>query len=424
MERVGATGLATIANDFTTQPGIPLIEVGPSQCVGGQTVATLTQSQFSDDQKAEVAARPLTWHVPVRATAGGAVARIVTNRRTSQITAPGCGPLLINAGQTGYFRTLYRPEQLRALQGAFGGLGTVDQFGIMSDQLALSAAGYQSMAAGLDFLGEVPANGNAKLVQAAVREWSGLYDDLEGDPAAQAAVAARVERIYGPRLGQLGFEPKAGEPATDSLLRGTLISTLGKFKDPKVLAEANRLFAEWQSNPDAIPGSVKQAWLSVIARNADQATWNALHAKAAATTGAVERQSLYEFLGAANDPALAQRALALALTDEPGKTTSAGMITSVANLHSRMAIDFVLAHLQQVNQLIDISGRSRFMQRLSAGSNDASLIPILESYAQANLAATDRKPIEQAIDHLRFESAQLPRIKSETAAWLQAHPAG
>jgi hypothetical protein len=86
-----------------------------------------------------------------------------------------------------------------------------------------------------------------------------------------------------------------------------------------------------------------------------------------------------------------------------------------------MAIDFVLSHLAQVNQLIDISGRSRFMQRLSGGSNDASLIPILESYAQANLAATDRKPIEQAIDRLRFASAQMPRIKSETAAWLQAH---
>jgi aminopeptidase N len=423
MERVGATGLSTIANDFTTQPGIPLIQVGPSQCVGGQSVAMLTQSQFSADQRAEAAARPLTWHVPVRASAGGPVASVVTNGRTTQITAPGCGPLLINAGQSGYFRTLYTPAQLQALQGAFPSLGTVDQFGVMSDQLALSTAGYQPMAGGLDFLGEVPGNANAKLVQAAVRDWSGLYDDLEGDAAAQAAIAARVSRIYGPRLDQIGFAPRQGEPATDALLRTTLISTLGKFRDPKVLAEANRLFAAWQTDPNAIPGSLKQTWLGVVARNANAATWEAIHAKAASASGAVERESLYQLLGAASDPALAQRALAMAMTNEPGKTTSAGMITTVSNLHSRMAIDFVLAHLQQVNELIDISGRSRFMQRLSGGSNDASLIPILESYAQANLAATDRKPIEQAIDRLRFESAQMPRIKSETAAWLQAHPA-
>ena len=40
VEGAGATGLAAIAQDFTTQPGIPLIEVGPAQCVDGRTVAT------------------------------------------------------------------------------------------------------------------------------------------------------------------------------------------------------------------------------------------------------------------------------------------------------------------------------------------------------------------------------------------------
>ena len=145
----------------------------------------------------------------------------------------------------------------------------------------------------------------------------------------------------------------------------------------------------------------------MIARNADEATWDAIHAKAQAATGSVERTSLYELLGRRHDEALARRALDLALTDEPGKTISAGMITAVAGEHPRMAVDFVLAHLAQVNQLVDISGRSRFMQRLAGGSNDASLIATLEAYASANLAASDRKPIDQAIDRIRFESGKL-----------------
>jgi len=216
---------------------------------------------------------------------------------------------------------------------------------------------------------------------------------------------------------------RAGEPAVDALLRSTLIGTLGKFKDPTVLAESKRLFAAWQANSNAIPGSLKQTWLGVIARNADEATWNAIHAKAQAATGSVERTSLYELLGSTTDEALARRALDLALTDEPGKTTSAGIITEVAGEHPRMAVDFVLAHLAQVNQLVDISGRSRFMQRLAGGSNDASLVATLEAYASANLAASDRKPIDQAVDRIRFESGKLPRVRSETAAWLAAHPA-
>ena len=422
VEGAGAKGLSTVARDYTDQPGVPMIQIGASQCVGGNTVATLTQTQFSSDQRAETAAQPRSWHVPVLATAGGAQAQAVTQGRQTQIRVPGCGPLLINAGQTGYYRTLYQPQQAQALEGVFTKLPAVDQYGVMSDQLALSGAGYQPMAVGLDFLGEVPGSGNAKLVQAALGEWSDFYDTLDTDPAAQAAIVRRVARLYGPRLQQLGFVPRTGEPAVDALLRGTLIGTLGKFKDPAVVAEANRLFAVWQTDPSAIPGSLKQTWLRVIARNADEATWNALHAKAQATSGSVERTSLYQLLGATRNEALGRRALELALTDEPGKTTSSGIITAVADQHPRMAVDFALAHLAQVNQLVDISGRSRFMQRLTAGSDDASLIPTLEAYAKANLAASDRRPIDRAIERIRFESGRLPRIRSEVAAWLQGHP--
>ena len=65
----------------------------------------------------------------------------------------------------------------------------------------------------------------------------------------------------------------------------------------------------------ALPESVEDVRalvLSVIARNANQATWEAIHAKAQAATGSVEKTSLYELLGIPRDPALAQRALDLA----------------------------------------------------------------------------------------------------------------
>ena len=424
VEAAGAKGLTTVATDFTTQPGIPLITVGQSQCVNGNTAVALIQSQFSADRKQEAAASPRVWHVPVKASAGGATAQVVTTGGSTQLTVPGCGPLLINPGQYGYYRTLYTPRQVEALADRLPQLPGTDQYGLIANGMALSLTGYQPMQPGLDLLNAMPANGSAKVVQRIVGRWDELYDRLDGDSAAQASIAARVVRDYGPRLQRLGFTPKAGEPAVDALLRPTLIATLGKYRDPTVLAEASRLFAAWKTNPDAIPGSLKSTWLSVIARNADIATWNAIHERAKATTGTVERTSLYQLLGRGNDEGLARRALDLALTAEPGKTVSSGMITAVAGLHPRLAIDFVLSHLAQVNALIDISGRSRFMQRLAASSRDPALIPVLEGFADANLAATDRKPVQQAIDRIRSESAQGSRIRSETAAWLAAHPMG
>ena len=424
VEAAGAQGLTTIATDFTTQPGIPLIAVGPSQCVNGNSVATLTQSQFSADRRQEVAARPLSWHVPVRASAGGAGVQVVTTGRTTQLSVPGCGPLLVNAGQAGYYRTLYTARQAAALAGAFPRLSAVDQYGLIADNMELSETGYQPMASGLDILNALPGEANPKVAQRAVERWGSLYDLLDGDPAAQAAIASRVIKTFRSRLDRLGFAPRAGEPAVDALLRPTLIAALGKYRDPKVMAEAARLFAAWRTNSDAIPGSLKAAWLRVIARNADAATWDAIRDKARTTTGTVERTELYELLGRSRDTDLARRTLDLALTDEPGKTISAGMITQVAAQHPKLAVDFVLSHLKQVNQLIDISGRSRFMRRLVAASHDSGLIPVLEAYANANLAATDRKPIQQAIDRIRSESAQIGRIRSETAAWLSRHPLG
>jgi aminopeptidase N len=420
VEAAGAKGLTTIATDFTMQPGIPLISVGPVQCTGGVTVTTLTQTQFSADRKQEAAANPMSWHVPVRAKTAGAAAQVVTNGRTTQLSVPGCGTLLVNAGQTGYYRTLYMPEQAAALAGELPRLAAVDQYGLIADSMALSKAGYQPMAIGLDFLAAMPPAGNAKVVQQAVRSWDRLYDQLEGNEAAQAAIASRVVRDFGPRLTQLGLAPKPGEPATDAVLRPTLIGALGKYRDPVALAEASRLFAAWKSDPDAIPGSLKTTWLGVIARNADAATWDTIHAKAKASTSTVERTALYQLLGDVRDEALARRTLELALTDEPGKTVSAGMITSVAEEHPKLALDFVLSHLDQVNRLIDISGRSRFVQRLVAGSHDPAFIPVLENYAKTHLAATDRKPIQQSIDRIRFESSQIARIQSQTAEWLKA----
>src|SRR5439155_6989433 len=116
------------------------------------------------------------------------------------------------------------------------------------------------------------------------------------------------------------------------------------------------------------------------------------------------------------------RALDLALTDEPGKTISGSMITTVAATHPEMAFDFVLAHLAQVNPLVDLSGRSRFVAGLVAGSGNLALIPRLEAYGKATFTPENRKPIERAVGRIRSRAATIGRIRSETVAWLKAHP--
>ncbi|MEG3155832.1 M1 family metallopeptidase [Sphingomonas sp. RB1R13] len=416
VETAGAPGLTRIAHDFTLQPGIPLLRVGPTTCLNGMSRVTLAQDQYSEDRNDKLTA--LTWRVPVRAlTLGGNVMSAVTNGRMTSVSVPGCSPLLLNAGQTGYYRTLYQPVQIAALTKAYARLGAVDQYGLLTDNLALSRAGYQPVAVGLDLLAAVPADANKKLTGRALAQWGAIYDMYEGDPAHRAVVAAEIERRFAPLLARIGMAPRPGEPVLDATLRPTLIAELGTVGDTTVHAKARRLFA----SAATIPGSLKATWLGVIAKNADAGTWEQLHVLAKGASGAVERTTYYELLGAAKDDGLARRALDLALTDEPGPTVSSAMISTVAAEHPEMALDFALSHLDAVRKLVDTSGWSRFLAGLGSGSRKRATIDKLDVYAQANVAASDRKPIERVTGVIATRIAQLPRMKSETSAWLAGH---
>ena len=416
VETAGAPGLTRIAHDFTLQPGIPLLRAGPTICSGGMSRVTLAQDQYSEDRRGKITA--LSWRVPVRAlTLGGRVMSTVTDGRTTRISVPGCGPLLLNAGQTGYYRTLYQPAQIAALTKAYASLGAVDQYGLLTDNLALSRAGYQPVAIGLDLLAAVPADANRKLTGRALGQWGAIYETYEGDPAHRAVVAGEIERRFAPLLARIGMAPRPGEPVLDATLRPALIAELGTVGDKAVNAEANRLFA----SPATIPGSLKSTWLGVIARNADPTTWDRLHAIAKGASGAVERTTYYELLGAAKSDALARRALDLALTDEPGSTVSSGIISTVAGEHPELALDFALAHIEAVRKLVDTSGWSRFLAQLGSGSRKQATIDKLDAYARAHVAASDRKPIDRVTGAIATRIAQLPRLKSETGAWLAGH---
>jgi aminopeptidase N len=423
VEQAGATGLMQTAHDFTLQPGVPLIRVSEARCEGGQTAVTVTQDEFSADRNPG-SFSPLSWHVPVRAaTIGGTPVTVITQGRETALKVPGCGPLLLNSGQTGYYRSLYQSAGAAALRTAFTQLDLVDQHGLVTDQYSLALAGYQPMGTALDFLSAIPLETSPELIGTGIGFWSGLYRTFDGDPANQQRISAIIKQRYAPVLDRIGFTPKPGENPTVATLRPNLISSLGRIRDPRVMAEAKRLFATMQVNRNAMPGSLKRTWLGIIAANADAATWERIHQMAKSASSATERQSLYSLLGSADDEALAKRALDLAVSDEPGKTVSAGMISSVANRHPELALDFVTTHWNDVSKFVDSTSQSRFVARIASGSHKAETISKLQSYADAHIAATSRKPIDQTINVIRVRLATEPRVRSQVGEWLQGHSA-
>ena len=221
-----------------------------------------------------------------------------------------------------------------------------------------------------------------------------------------------------PMMAQTGWEARAGEASSVATLRARLIAILGDMGEPGVIAEARRRHAASEQDPSAMPAPLRRTILGVVAQHADAATWEQLHARAQQEKTPLIKNQLYDLLASSDDTALAQRALALALTDEPGVTNSPAMISRVARTHPELAFDFALAHLEQVNARIDASSRSRYFPRLAAGSAQPQMIAKLEAYAQANLPASARGDADSSVAGIKYRikvrAERLPAVD----AWL------
>jgi aminopeptidase N len=424
IEKAARKPVTAIAHDFTLQPGVPLIRVGEPVCKdgknGGITSVTLTQEEFSRDRPDK---KPLAWRVPVIAQVAGNAkqARTLVAGGKGTISLPGCGAVVVNAGQSGYYRTLYAPKEFAALAQGFAGLAPIDQIGLLSDSAALGMAGLQPASSVLDLAKAAPANAEPQVWQRIAGIFAGLHERYQGDPARQRTFDAFAIARLAPVMAQLGWTARAGEPTTVANFREQLIRVMSDLGDANTVVEARRRYAAMDQDPAAVPAALRKTILGVVAQHADGATWDGLRARAQAEQTPLLKSYLYVLLGVSEDKAVAQRALQLALTDEPGLTSSASMISAVARRHPDLAFDFALANQEKINQRIDATSRSRYFARLAGGSSDPAMVGKLNAYAGANLAPTSRGDVEAAIaaiqDRVKVNAARLPEID----AWLAAN---
>jgi len=408
--------LMQVAHDFTLQPGVPLIKASAS-CEAGATKVALEQGEYTVDRTGKA---PLRWHVPVSVRGGdGNAVRVLVDGQAS-VTLPGCdAPVVVNAGQKGYYRTLYAPAQFKALSDGFAKLPVVDQLGVMLDASALAQTGQQPESDLLDLADKVPLDASPDVWQLVAGVLGDIDDMFKGQPERQAAFRKYALSRLSPKFEQLGWETRDGDSSTVKDLRTSLIGALSGMGDAKVIAEARRRFAASASDPAAMPPDLRRTVLGIVAYNADAATWDKLHAMARSEQSSMIRDQYYGLLARTKDKALAQRALDMALTDEPGATNGAGMISAVSWEHPDLAFDFAVAHREQVDKLVDTTSRARYYPGLGSGANDLAMVDKIRAFADKYIAPTSRRSAETAIaaiqTRLKLRAQQQPQVE----AWLQ-----
>jgi aminopeptidase N len=416
IEAAAGKPITAIAHDFTLQPGVPLIEVGEAVCADGASRITLTQGEFSKDQPDK---KPLAWRVPVIARALGSAdtVRAVVTGGTATVTTPGCEPVVVNAGQSGYYRTLYAPAPFARLAKSYARLAPIDQLGVLTDTWALGRAGRQPASDVLALAAATPEDADTQ-VWGHIAEIFTAVDELgRGDARRDAFRTFAIARLR-PVLARVGWNAVEGEPAPSAILRNSLIQSLGTLGDRAVIDEARRRYDAAASDPAAMPAALRKTVLAVVARHADSATWERLRAAARAETTPLVKDQLYYMLSSTEDEPLARKALDLALTAEPGATNSAEMIARVAGEHPDLAFDFAIVHLPELEERLDATSRSRYYAGIAGQSADPAMLGKLSAYANAHVDARSRRSTDTAAanvnDRIRVRGRVLPAV----ADWL------
>jgi aminopeptidase N len=413
IDKVSPRKIAGIAHDFTLQAGVPMISVAAA--ADGYR---LTQGRYGAD---EASAAPRTWRTPVTVTGLGEPWRTVVSNKQPEVraAAPGATPL-VNAGQTGYFRSRYEGELAGRIAAAFPRLAPEDQLGLIYDSLALGQAGYAPMDGFLAIAVNAQSADDPVVLKALAQQLTAVDDLYEHQPG-QAAFRAFARARLAPAFARLGWDAKPGEADNAAILRTTLLAALGQFDDPAVIAEAKRRFTAWLTAPDSLSGSARQTVLRIVAAHADAATWDRLHALAQRATDPTDKTRLYRYLGAAADPALADRALTLSLTSEPPATDAPELISSVAGNFPDKAFDFAVAHRGQVDAMVEPTSRTTFFASIGGTSREAAMNVKLSAFA-TTVPPSTRGEVAKALASIAYRQEVIARRLPEIDRWLAAHP--
>ena len=417
IEKAAGQPITAIAHDFTRQSGIPMIRVESAQCHGAKSSVILSQSEFSLDAPGKA---PLAWRVPVSVQIGanGVPTRTVVQGGRATLEVAGCGPVLVNAGQTGYYRTVYAAPLWKPLASNFANLAPIDQLGLLADTWALGSSGLQPMSDYLDLTDAAPLSAAPQVWTAIAHALDTIDHYYRNDAQRRSRFTRYAVARLTPVMTQVGWNARAGEAETVAPLREVLIRTLSNLDDPVTIAEARRRYAAPATDANAMPPALRRVVMSVVAQHADAPAWDALRRSAQTEKSPMIRNELYQFLATARDKSLATRAMAMALTDEPGVTISAGMLGKVAEQYPDVAFDFALANMDKVTERIDTTSRSRYFANLAANSSDPAMIVKVDQYAEKYLAPGSRRSAQTAIAHIKDRIRVITQRLPEIDTWL------
>ena len=308
--------VGALARAWVDQPGFPLVQVSARCDTAGARIVTLHQVRFLSGN-----AMPATashWNIPLQLRVGaqGTPRALLLAEQDRSVPAGQCDEALsVNAGATGYFRTAYDAGILAANTRQFAQLPAGDRIALLDDEWALVEKGSEPLAHYLALASAMGTDLN-------VRAWTQVCEALEtierderGTPG-HAAFLSYAKGVLRPVASALGMDARPDEAPGLQRLRRTVVGNLGAWGEESVVKEMRKRFERFQAQQDSLGPDEQGLVLGVMARTANQTTFDQLHALARQAHDDTELRRYYAALMHVRDPELARQAAQLALSGE------------------------------------------------------------------------------------------------------------
>jgi len=411
---------------WVKQPGAPIVNV-KAQCSGSSTNVTLAQQRYYYDRSKFEAANDQLWQIPLclKGSASGNSAKCeLMTKKEETFTLPGCSNwVLTNAGATGYYRTGYQPDAVRALASdAESKLTPAERIALQNDIWASVRVGREPVGDYLAFAQGLQSDRNRAVLEDVLGRINYIGQYLVNDNDRDA-FRGWLRQYLAPAIKEVGWEPKAGESDEQKTLRSRLLGALGyDARDPEALAQARKIADKALADPSSVDRELAGGAFALAALNGDPEFYDKLMAGLKSPKSPEEYYIYFFTLPQFSDQKLLQRTLDFAVSPDVRSQDALGLITGVLGnpAGEKLAWDFIQSHWDAIAKA---GGPFASAQVVGATSVfcDAGMRDQVTQFFTAHKVEAAERTYKQSIERINncvdLKSQQEPQL----ASWLGQH---
>ena len=411
---------------WVKQAGAPIVNV-KAQCSGNSTSVTVAQQRYYIDRSKFEAVNDQLWQIPMcfKGSGSGKDAKCeLMTKKEETFTLPGCSNWVVtNAGATGYYRTGYQPDAVRALANdAETKLTPAERIALQNDIWASVRVGREPVGDYLAFAQGLQSDGNRAVLEDVLGRLNYIGQYLVSD-SDRDAYRGWLRQYLDPPMKEVGYEPKAGESDEQRTLRSRLFGALGlDARDPETLEQARKIADKVLADPASVDRELAGGALGLAALNGDSAFYDRVMT-ALKDPKSPEEYYMYLFtLSQFGDQKLLQRTLDFAISPDVRSQDALQVITGVMGnpAGEKLAWDFVRQHWTEVEKAGGPFASAQVVGATSVFCDSGARDQVTEFFSAHKIAAAERtykQSIERINNCVDLKSQQEPQL----ASWLGKH---